>query len=343
MANHVSGLHPLVNARVAVKIFFVISGFYMAFVTDSKYKLDKSGIKKFYTNRLLRLYPTYFLSLLLAGAAAILCSSQPNNPYTQFFERYRHLGLLEILAAVGSNFFIFGQDALLYLGIGDNGHFYFTSNYLAENSPAWKLQLNPPSWSLALEGAFYLLVPFIAKLNTKVLVSIVVFCALFRFALAGSLPVFNDPWIYRFFPFELGMFVCGMLCYRIWKFYGEALKKPSLVLSVICYAGLVVLIVCQKLPFSSIYIPYLFMPLLPILFSITKSVGWDRKIGEYSYPVYIFHWPVIALVERFRLPATGLISIAVTFLLSAIVIHFVEGPIDQFRHSLINRKTKPSA
>lgn len=38
-------LGPLVNGHVAVQGFFIISGFYMALILDSKYHTDKRGRK----------------------------------------------------------------------------------------------------------------------------------------------------------------------------------------------------------------------------------------------------------------------------------------------------------
>jgi len=52
-----SHLHALGGAAFAVKSFFIISGFYMALVIDTRYYA--LPVSDFYTSRLLRLLPLY--------------------------------------------------------------------------------------------------------------------------------------------------------------------------------------------------------------------------------------------------------------------------------------------
>lgn len=46
-----------VGGQAAVQAFFIISGFYMAFILNEKYIGENNSYKLFITNRLLRLYP----------------------------------------------------------------------------------------------------------------------------------------------------------------------------------------------------------------------------------------------------------------------------------------------
>jgi peptidoglycan/LPS O-acetylase OafA/YrhL len=50
-------------ATTAVWLFFIISGFYMQMIASGKYG---SSAFTFYTNRALRLYPTYFAAAAIA-------------------------------------------------------------------------------------------------------------------------------------------------------------------------------------------------------------------------------------------------------------------------------------
>ena len=54
-----------VTPSFAVSIFFAISGFYMALVLNSKYDVSLRGSRLFWSNRLLRLFPTYWIVFLL--------------------------------------------------------------------------------------------------------------------------------------------------------------------------------------------------------------------------------------------------------------------------------------
>jgi len=58
------------GATFAVKAFFVISGFYMALVIDTRYYA--LPIADFYASRLLRLLPTYWVVGLLTVVAELL-------------------------------------------------------------------------------------------------------------------------------------------------------------------------------------------------------------------------------------------------------------------------------
>jgi len=54
----------LVSGKIAVELFFGISGFYMAMVI-SRYLAQPRGIGSFYKARYLRLFPAYIVTLLL--------------------------------------------------------------------------------------------------------------------------------------------------------------------------------------------------------------------------------------------------------------------------------------
>ena len=61
----------LIGGIEAVEIFFIISGFYMALILNTKYV----GVNSYYlfiTNRFLRIFPTYWLVLLLTTFCYLL-------------------------------------------------------------------------------------------------------------------------------------------------------------------------------------------------------------------------------------------------------------------------------
>src|SRR5262245_48480055 len=57
--------YKFLSGGLAVQAFFIISGFYMALVLNGKYK----DVGLFYSNRLLRLFPTYFVMVALTIVA----------------------------------------------------------------------------------------------------------------------------------------------------------------------------------------------------------------------------------------------------------------------------------
>ena len=61
------GNMPLVDGHQAVRLFYIISGFYMALILGQKYPLNRQGLWIFYTNRAARVFPVYWVVLI--GAA----------------------------------------------------------------------------------------------------------------------------------------------------------------------------------------------------------------------------------------------------------------------------------
>jgi peptidoglycan/LPS O-acetylase OafA/YrhL len=127
------------GGRIAVVIFFIISGFYMGLIYTTKYSQCKNGLMLFYSNRALRIYPVYLFTLVLFAWT---------NAGSFFDSRYWHSPDIFIPLA---NLLIFGSDAVLIAG-------YFRDGALV---PATIIV--PPVWSLAVELTFYLMVPFIVK------------------------------------------------------------------------------------------------------------------------------------------------------------------------------------
>src|SRR5678816_3051036 len=64
----------IIGAALAVQAFFIVSGFYMALVLSGKYS-GQAGL--FYSNRLLRLTPTYFVMCALYAVCLLYTSPSP--------------------------------------------------------------------------------------------------------------------------------------------------------------------------------------------------------------------------------------------------------------------------
>jgi len=130
----------------------------------------------------------------------------------------------------------------------------------------------------------------------------------------------GDPWTYRFFPFELGNFLLGALAYRDrerlerlipQRFGAWCAYLLAIVLTTMARSGL----------WATFLYPLIVACILPSVFRATGTWKWDRMMGELSYPFYIFHFFVLALVWPIQprlwphLPAAWS-SLALTFLLS---------------------------
>jgi peptidoglycan/LPS O-acetylase OafA/YrhL len=58
------------GGSIAVQAFYIISGFYIALILNEKYIDQNNSYKLFITNRFLRIYPIYWLVLLLTVLSA---------------------------------------------------------------------------------------------------------------------------------------------------------------------------------------------------------------------------------------------------------------------------------
>ncbi|MGI4762585.1 MAG: acyltransferase family protein, partial [Janthinobacterium lividum] len=203
------GLHS-VGGDTAVEAFFMISGFYMALILNTKY--NKGDYWLFITNRLLRLFPIYWLLVLLTLVASIATyftfgHSLKLAAYQQAAQLSVGTWLLILLA----NIFIVGQDFMMFLGLDRNGGLHFTNHALQGSQglpPLYQFLFVHQAWSLALEISFYLLAPFLVRRKPAVLLVLCTSSLLLRFYLY-QLGLYHGSWNYRFFPSELVFFLTG--------------------------------------------------------------------------------------------------------------------------------------
>ena len=335
-----------VGGQLAVEIFFIISGFYMALILSEKYNRP-SDKKTFITNRLLKIFPTYWVILILALIYELANAYFHNSPneISLFVHPSIQLNLFSFLYFLLTNIIIIGQDIILYLGINiHTGVLFFTSNYSLFNPPLYSFMVVPQAWSLSLELIFYFLAPFLNRFRTKWLLlimslSLIPRVILYHFGLN------HDPWTFRFFPTELLFFLSGIIAYRIFKFIeNKDIKKwllclfyGSYILSIIFY---------QYIPSNNIKmwgLLFVTAMLLPFVFKLTKRIKIDRFVGELSYPVYISHFLVIDFLTHFT-PINhsflSLVATIVSILLSIILLQFIMKPIDKIRQKRITAPTQ---
>jgi peptidoglycan/LPS O-acetylase OafA/YrhL len=78
---------------------------------------------------------------------------------------------------------------------------------------------------------------------------------------------------------------------------------------------------------------------VPFVFSVFRNQGWDRAIGELSYPMYLFHFALVPLV-RTHMPAkfaAGTMTLALTVALSLLYLVTIHRPIETWRKGLTRR------
>jgi peptidoglycan/LPS O-acetylase OafA/YrhL len=311
------------NGLEAVQIFYIISGFYMGMILSTKYDTAKD----FYVARFLRLFPTYWL----IGGAIVLWSVVSGLLFHRWialeaFVNPAQNGGVGFWLASLTNFTLFGQDWTLFF------RHDLQAQYL----------VIPPAWSLGVEVTFYAFAPYLNRWKTRSLIALALISTAARIFAYQHLSAPIDPWSFRFFPFEIALFVFGLLSYRLYvawrKRVGTSLSSPFtggryaggvavILFGLLIYAE-VLTGMCQRMGWqlgSFITFPaWIFM--LPVLFMFFRNNPFDRYLGELSYPTYLVHHAVITtlrpLLANGKLePWLGWISAALSLALALLVYH----------------------
>lgn len=335
--------YDMATGRGAVQGFFMLSGFLMQLVLAEKYN-PRSDMFLFYSNRALRIYPTYFLALLFSVLISAFLL-----PYSAgFFHDIRAaipvLTPFDWIRIALSHVFILGQDMFVFEQF-DTTSLHYTA--AGVGNAAETLLILPPAWSISLELSFYLLAPFLARLSTAwLLVIMAASCSLRCLAWSNGLDF--DPWTNRFFPFEIALFLGGMVSYRCRHFILGALGSsglrrvfPIALLGALSVHPALVAATMFHINVELVYLAFygFVFCVLPGLFERSKSSKLDSFLGSFSFPVYLFHWPIIMAYNAFAgtqqdIYQGTLRTIACTIVTLAIsygVVILVELPLERLR------------
>jgi hypothetical protein len=79
-----------------------------------------------------------------------------------------------------------------------------------------------------------------------------------------------------------------------------------------------------------------FAAVLPMIFELTKNWPVDQFLADMSFPLYLVHWPVVLLLRD----QPSVVQILVSVLSAALLVVYVERPIDSWRHSRLRTGRK---
>ena len=138
------------SGGVAVKSFFVISGFYMQLVLSTRYTKEKMGSSwryQFYKARYLRLLPLYLGgSLIVISAVSLGASMDPLPIWIYLYTIPNSLGNLvfKVFFCL-TNSTMFFQELIMFFSTY-NDQIYW-SGYLNSEVPLWRGLLIPQGWN----------------------------------------------------------------------------------------------------------------------------------------------------------------------------------------------------
>ena len=273
------------NGLLGVDIFFVLSGFLMATLTD------KVSPFEFYARRLKRLLPAYFVVALVTSVAVITLTSP--------VESNQHL------------------DRVFFSSVGlSNFAFWAESSYF--NSAAFRPLLN--YWSLAVELQFYLLAPFLLPFlhKRKFLLGLVILGSLL---LSMVLVTVSPKTSFFMLPTRLWEFLFGACV--AWFAIPKRINTLENILLLVAVILLFAVVFVYPLPQDSLSIftghPSLAALIVVLSTAAIISIGLDKivsteallskifiKLGDYSYSIYLVHFPIIVLVNYSEFGGTRL-------------------------------------
>ncbi len=306
------GLCP--GGFVVVDVFFVISGFLITNIITTQLNANQLSFGAFYANRVKRIFPAMVV-VLLACVAIGWVALEPRD--------YAQLGKHTVASAV------FGENFMLWT---ESGYF----DRAAQHKPLLHL------WSLAIEEQFYVCYPplvwLLWRAGRRVAAFSLAGLAAASFA-ANVLTVQEHASTAFFLPHTRvwELLSGGVLALRPAASAGDAWRRNAsgaLGLSLIAVA---MATFDHGTPFPG------WAALVPVAGTLlTLSAGRDAftnrallgnraavAIGLISYPLYLWHWPLLSLADVGVYPTSLIVRpavVLVSFALAWLTFRLVEGP-----------------
>jgi peptidoglycan/LPS O-acetylase OafA/YrhL len=288
------------SGLLAVRCFFIVSGF-LIFMSYE----NSSSLRFYFEKRIRRVYPAYFVVVLSAALLGMLVTRLPLVDYLGHgFIRYLLCNLVFVNFAAPTLPGVFSDN--------------------------WSNAVNGALWTIKVEVSFYIFVPLLAWCMTKwprkrvltlfYMLSLIWSFILNHFANLTGQPIYAD--LAKELPGQLSYFLSGAAIYYYFELFQRNLWN--------CLLLGIALWVFSDVSSFSIFLPA-GLALCVIAASFGKYFGNVGKYGDFSFGVYIFHFPIIqtfvsfGLFDRHPWIALGA-ALATCLLVSFLCWHLVERP-----------------
>jgi len=274
-----AGIGPFTAGYLGVDVFFVISGFLITSLIIKDLRKEAFSFKAFYFRRAKRLLPAALTVLFLTTVASLFFLTP--GQYRDY--KNQLVGALSFTA----NFALYDQTD------------YFASD--AKTQPLLH------TWSLSIEEQFYLVLPLLLFFTPQRRWGKMV-PALFLASLLWCLWCvrLNPDQAFFFLPSRAWELLVGSLLaiYPLKKDLG-ILQRPLFYISLLVLAVMPVLPVSMAHPgwgallvcFATAFIiqHYSFYPMQQSMPRVVKGMA---VVGDYSYALYLVHWPLFAFATN---------------------------------------------
>ena len=324
---HHAGL-PLSGGFIGVDVFFVISGYVItSLIVREVVNEHRFRFGRFYRRRVLRLLPALAVMTSIVAVVSMLIVSP--------------LGVQQQTASAGGAATLWSSNFALYA---------IASDYFSD-----QVQLNPflHTWSLGVEEQFYVGFPLVIFLCFSVgrrfgrprlglMFGVGVF-AVASFALSlgtsfGMISAIQDPSNFAFYasPIRAWEFAVGALVaiVPVPRILNRAGASVSVALAGVCLIVVGAVRISEADPFPGV------VALWPVLgcalviwaggphnrVSTWFSTALMVKLGDISYSLYLWHWPLIVFARRLFLGSELAVGVAVacSFVISFWSYRYVE-------------------
>ncbi len=299
---------------VGVDVFFVLSGYLITSVIMAEREKGSFSLVRFYQRRIARLLPAFLVMAAATLAGAFLIYSPQDLASTGANLAAAAASVINLKLMLQGTYFALSPDAEPFLHC----------------------------WSLAVEEQFYFIYPvllgFLYRRSRKLLVGALAGLALLSLAACIGMTFLRDSWAFYLLPTRAWELLAGGLL---------ALLPGSVTAGRIKWVppvGIVLLLASFFVVRESRGFPG-YQGLLPVLGTLSVIAGTGSGdgrlqrilaspmmvlIGKLSYSLYLWHWPVFALVDYKCLLLDEwtrvLIKTAITLVAAGVSYRWIECP-----------------
>jgi peptidoglycan/LPS O-acetylase OafA/YrhL len=332
--------------REAVQIFYMISGFLIAMILNQKYADTPHSNWIFYSNRIAKIFVPYLIILAATVCACLVSRAVTGNAIllNAWFAEAVSMDFRTSAFALLTNILIVGQE-WAFLLIYRAGSLFLALNAFEQQPMASQFIVILPAWTLSIELLFYLIAPFILRRNVLLIVGLALAAHCFRFA-SYHFGYYSEATNYRFFPFELSLFLYGAVIFRLGKILIPGDPRWCTRIAVLTAVTIIFL---PRLFRGSQYELYALIGVaLPALLDFSRRHHWDVRLGELSYPLYLVHWPIGAwlastLDPRWigKNPVLPVLSVLAAIAAAAFLNRYIVAPVDRWRQARVKAADIP--
>lgn len=275
-----------------VVFFFVLSGFFIRYAQHKKHR--QAG--DFYVNRLVRIYPPFLISLLLAAAALTVLATQVPQALDATAGRELNATLATAWAELRTLDVLGAVRAIAFLHVDQH--------YLGDNVVYW---------SLLPEALFYLVVPLAFwRIRWYYVASGLLFLVGMYFEWRG-IPmgdITHYALVYNVY-FAAGIALYDVIVCTTWL---DRVRRLPQWLTLPALLGLLLLLVGVTLLKVKV-VPTVVAGVLAVLAVSVLLAGHVsarnvlvrvlHKIGEFSFSLYLYHYPLLLLLYAGLVRYTG--------------------------------------